>query len=607
MAIDRPAVMAQHLPSPLKRKVFMNAPFPHADTLNHAYALLQSGALDEVEAVLCKLQAGEPGHVNALHMRGLAHGLAGRIALSLPLLEEAHRLCPEDVDLAGNLAKAYARAGRYVEALKLNDRLLCAGHRSVERFTDCGIMLLELGRDAEAMTFFHLALEADPGHAPAWAAKAKLRHRYENYTDALLCHDRAILFQPQHSSHYTGRGIALGMLGQMDEAIRDHQRAVALAPDSVDARLAMAATLIRAYRPEEALAAAEHTIALGYRTAQALCVRAQALMELNRLEEALRDYAEALRLDPVCQRVAFQPAYALLCSGDFAAGWRACEYRWKKTPQTRLRHEDIPRWTGAESLLGKRILLWAEQGFGDVIQHCRFALDAKRLGASVVLETEPVLLELCRSLPIDEVIALDEPHPPCDYQIPLASLPLALQLRSDSIPHAQGYLRAPAQYIRAWAEALPPAGKSLRIGIACSGSPNHNRNRMRSMPLRFFLPLCDIAELYILQPVLQAEDAALQQSHPEIQRPEIHAANFADTAGLVENMDLVISVDTSIAHLAGSLGKPVWILLDRAAEWRWMRDITHSPWYHSVRLFRQEARGDWSSVIRQVMQALRER
>jgi tetratricopeptide (TPR) repeat protein len=606
MAVDRPHAI-RPLPPSREKEAAMSDRSAADEILTHAYRLLQSGALDEVEAALSGLRAGEPGHINALHMRGLAHGMAGRMDMALSLLEEAHRLCPEDADLTGNLAKAYARAKRYPEALRLNDALLCAGRIDAERLCDSGIMLLELGRDAEALSFFNLALEADPAHAPAWAAKAKLMVRYEDCLEALLCYDRAVLLQPQRASHHAGRGVALAMLGHIEEAMRDHQRALALEPESPDAWIAMATTLIRGYRPEESLDAACRAIALGGPSVERLCIRAEALLELNRTEEALRDYEDALQRDPSCPRVGYQPAYALLSCGDFAAGWKAYEHRWDKAMHARPRHQNLPRWSGADSLAGKRILLWAEQGLGDVIQHCRFALDVQRLGARIVLETERSLLELCRSLPVDEVIAIDEAHSPCDCQIPLASLPLALKLRSDSIPHAEGYLRTPPQYIGAWAAALPPARKPLRIGIACSGNPSHSRDRMRSMPLRYFLPLCDVAELFILQPVLQKDDEALQRLHPEIHRLPINGDNFADTAGLVENMDLVISVDTSIAHLAGSLGKPVWILLDRAAEWRWMREISYSPWYRSARLFRQEARGDWTSVIRQTLAALRER
>jgi hypothetical protein len=272
-----------------------------------------------------------------------------------------------------------------------------------------------------------------------------------------------------------------------------------------------------------------------------------------------------------------------------------------------LRHQHLPRWAGKENLAGKRILIWGEQGYGDVIQHCRFVRDLRALGAEVILEVKPQLVELCSGLPGCEVLAFNTAPPPCDFQIPIASLPYALGISSAAIPHARGYLSATDQAVERWSAALPPARHALRIGIACSGFGGHSRDLMRSLPLRHFLPLSVCADLFILQPMLHPEDEQFQKRHPEIHRPQIHADSFADTAGLVQNMDLVICVDTSIAHLAASLGKETWILLDWVTEWRWMHDIAYSPWYHNVKLFRQPRRADWSSVIGNVLRALSER
>jgi tetratricopeptide (TPR) repeat protein len=328
---------------------------------------------------------------------------------------------------------------------------------------------------------------------------------------------------------------------------------------------------------------------------------------MKRLEEAMQCYEAALRLDPEDHEAAAKRAWLLISFGNYREGWRDTEHRLALLMPQLRRHQHLPRWTGGESLVGKRVVIWSEQGHGDVIQYCRFALDLLALGAEVVLEVKPPLVELCASMPGCQVIALDAPLPPCDFQIAVASLPHALGIDSDAVPHAAGYLRAPAQAVQRWSSALPPRRHALRIGIACSGFGGHSRNLMRSMPLRHFLPLAECADLFLLQPPLGHEDEHFQQRHPEIGRPRIEANSFADTAGLVENMDLVISVDTSIAHLAASLGKETWMLLDWVSEWRWMHDIGYSPWYRSLRLFRQKARADWSSVIREVLQALSER
>lgn len=595
---------AEMLQPSQKETTCMNARDTADDLLAQARHALLSGAPETVESTLSPLGPGHRAYADALHVRGLAHAAAGRIAAALPLFQEAHRLRPDDIELAGNLAKALGRVGRYRESLMLNDRLLCAGHRSAERFCDCGIMLLELERDAEALVFFNLALDADPKRIQAWFGKATLMQGYRDAEEALLCHDRVVLLAPGHAFYRSYRAVALTELARFDEAMREHDLALALDPLAAPLWKNRAMTLIRCDRHEEALSAMERAHALAPSDAAGLCLQGEALCELKRFDEAQQRFDEALWVDPEFHDAAVKRSWLLISLGNYRDGWREHERRLANMKPQLLRHQHLPAWTGGEDLAGKRIVVWDEQGYGDVIQHCRFVLDLKALGAEVVLEIRPQLAELCASLPGCQVITIGAPLPPCDFQIPVASLPLALGIGHASIPHAAGYLQASVEAVDRWSAALPPAQHPMRIGIACSGFGGHARNLMRSMPLRHFLPLAEHADLFVLQPALQAEDERFQERHPEIQRPHIDADSFADTAALVQNMDLVISVDTSIAHLAASLGKETWILLDWVSEWRWMHDITYSAWYRSVTLFRQPARADWSAVIGNVLQAL---
>ena len=224
----------------------------------------------------------------------------------------------------------------------------------------------------------------------------------------------------------------------------------------------------------------------------------------------------------------------------------------------------------------------------------------------MILEVPAPLLTLCAALPAAAIVGKGTDLPAHDFHIPMMSMPLALQRQPQlaGIPCPHGYLHAEQRCIEKWRQAMPPATRSRRIGIACSGAPRHSRNGHRSIPLEKLLPLKTLANLVILQPELMPDDLSVAASAPDIFRPPLDIGDFGDVAGLIANVNLVISVDTSIAHLAGAMGVPVWILLPWNVEWRWMRDRADTPWYASARLFRQSARNDWNAVVHEVLRAL---
>ena len=291
-----------------------------------------------------------------------------------------------------------------------------------------------------------------------------------------------------------------------------------------------------------------------------------------------------------------------LMLGDWN-GWKGYEHRLVHDTLSALHDTQAPRWTGKEALAGKTILIWSEQGYGDAIQFCRYAACVAECGATVLLEVPASLLSLARQLPVAGVHARGEPLPEHDFQISMMSMPFALGANA-AIPHPGGYLQAPDEKVRKWATALPPRGKRARIGIVCSGSPHHNGNATRSMPLAAFAPLAEKAELIVLQPELTLEDSCTLRNMSGILKAEVDINDFADVAGLIANTDLVLSVDTALAHLTGALGHPLWLLLPWQAEWRWMTERCDTPWYDSARLYRQPSRDCWDSVIAAVSQAL---
>jgi len=339
--------------------------------------------------------------------------------------------------------------------------------------------------------------------------------------------------------------------------------------------------------------------------AQAINDRALALSNLGRYEEAFAGFARAAELEPNFAGAHWNEALCRLLLGQFDVGWRKYEWRWKKSEFRKAAHPfRQPRWTGAEDIAGKRILLFGEQGLGDVIQFCRYAPLVAERGASVLVAAHPSLKPLLQTLDaVDGVLGNGEPLPPFDFQCPLMSLPLVFETRVDTIPSRVPYLRTDPLRLRHWSERLG-SRSALRVGLAWSGDPRLAHDSQRSIPLDVLRPLFGLnAEFVCLSKFVREGDAQKMQSFG-IRHFGDELTDFAETAALATQMDLVIAVDTSIAHLAGALALPLWLLIADPPEYRWMLEREDSPWYPTARLFRQQTGGDWPAVIARVVRAL---
>ena len=340
---------------------------------------------------------------------------------------------------------------------------------------------------------------------------------------------------------------------------------------------------------------------------QILTNRGHALRRLDRPVEALGDFETALAAAPEFPEAHFEAAMTRLTLGDFDAGWKAYEWRWKTGAFARHRRPPpAPSWLGEEPVAGKTILLHAEQGFGDTIQFIRYAPLLAGRGAKVICEVQPELQPLLSPLEGVTLMAAGESRPPFDLHCPLLSLPLAFKTRPDTIPAAIPYLAAPADRVTSWRDRLPPAG--LRAGFVWSGSPSHKNDANRSIALARLATLFEDSPIscFSLQSDLRAADNEVLRGLPNLVHLGSGLRDFADTAAIISLLDVVISVDTAVAHLVGALGKPVMILLPYAADFRWMRNRDDSPWYPTAKLFRQPAFGDWDSVIGRVRNELRQ-
>lgn len=347
---------------------------------------------------------------------------------------------------------------------------------------------------------------------------------------------------------------------------------------------------------------------------QACANKGVALHELGRFADALDSFEQALRLNPDFSEATYGASLTRLLLGDFGRGWQQYEARWQHKEQIgkqefrmALRSHAQPQWRGDGSLQGRTILLHAEQGLGDTIQFCRYAERVAALGARVILEVPPVLAPLLGSLKgVKHLVRSGDQLPEFDCHCPLLSLPLAFRTDTRDIS-GMPYLQAESGKARIWQERLGES-RQPRVGLVWSGGTAHRNDRNRSIPLEQFraalvggiAPVC-------LQKEIRAADREVLKQCPDIRAFEAELEDFTDTAALIEQMDLVITVDTSVAHLAGALGKETWILLPHVPDWRWLLQREDSPWYDSVRLFRQPARGDWPSVMQQVRNRLHER
>jgi hypothetical protein len=352
-------------------------------------------------------------------------------------------------------------------------------------------------------------------------------------------------------------------------------------------------------RYDEALASHDHALCLQPHFSEALCNRGIVLHQLGWFEAALDSFARAVAASTNNAEAYFGEAETRLLLGDFEHGWEKYEWRTQgKQLRDHWRNFSQPRWRKKEEIAGKTILVHAEQGFGDTIQFCRYIPLVAERGARVILQVQEQLKELMTSLAgASQVVSTSAALPTFDLQCPLLSLPLIFGTRLETIPSTEPYLHASSPLVIDWDTRLGPKRRP-RIGLSWSGRPTHKNDHNRSIGLGPLLPLLNRNATFVsLHNDVRSEEAALLRGKSEIIHFGHELRNFADTAALISNLDLVISVDTSVAHLAGALAKPVWIMLPFVPDWRWLLDRDDSPWYPTVRLFRQDSRRVWDNVV----------
>jgi hypothetical protein len=405
----------------------------------------------------------------------------------------------------------------------------------------------------------------------------------------------------------------LEKLRRYREALEDCDRALALRSEFVPAQCNRGAVLNKLNRFAQALESFDRALALDPDLAQVHCNRGVALRHMNRLDEAMASYRTTLALEPNSGDAHFNLGELLLLTGDFAGGLPEYEWRARTSAAAPLgRYFSQPLWLGAQPLEGKTILLHSEQGLGDTIQFCRYVPLVAGRGARIVLEVQPALVDLMRDLPgAWQIVARGKPLPPFDMHCPLPSLPLASMTQLETIPADVPYLWASASHADKWRPSLERAVSPkarLKVGLCWAGNPNLANDHMRSVDLRSLSPLfsCPDVQIFSLQKELREGDRELLADQPQVAHLGDQLDTFADTAAIISLLDVVVSVDTVIAHLAGALGARAWVLLPYVPEWRWLMGREDSPWYPTMRLFRQPGLNDWPGAVAAVKDGLSE-
>jgi tetratricopeptide (TPR) repeat protein len=519
-------------------------------------------------AALRRALDASPGSPGLLRELGGALFQAGQRDAGLALLQQAVAADPAGAASLTMLGHALASLGRAEEAERLYRAALGGGGEAAAQHFNIGCAWLAAGDAARAEAVFREALDLRPAFPAALNNLGTALRQQRRGAEALECYRRAAALQADLPGLQGNLGSALLAEGRAEEAAL-HLRAAARAdPDSADACNLLGG----------------------------------ALLALDAAPEAAGWFRLAVRRAPRHLQARFGLAVALLAQGRFREGWEEYEARWQDPAFTAdERHYEQPTWDGREPLAGRTILLHAEQGLGDTLQFVRYAPLVRARGARVVLAVQAPLMALCAGL-ADVVVERGADAGPIDLHCPLLSLPRAFGTELDSIPADIPYLRAPPDHLAAWSARLG-GRRRARIGIAVAGDAGHPEDAQRSIPAALFLKAFGgiDAEVHVLQKPIRESDAAA------LAGAQVHAAaieDFRDVAALASLLDLVVTVDTAVAHLAGALGVPVWVLVQHGADFRWLRHRTDSPWYPTARLFRQPRYGDWASVLAAVHAAL---
>jgi tetratricopeptide (TPR) repeat protein len=545
----------------MKPKKPTSAPNPQ---IQEAVALHLSGQLTEAVEQMRKLLTFYPKNAQLLTHLGTIYLQQGQTEMGISALGKSIQIDPCQPMALFNRANGLTLLGKWEEALNSYNKTVALQPNHAEALNSLGNLLIQLNRNQEALASYDRVISLKPDLAGAYHNRGLALQRLRRFEEALASYDKVIVLEPNRAEALNNRGNVLRKLNRLEEALVSYDKAIAIKSDYAEA----------------------HNN------------RGTVLQELKRLDEAIGAHERAIALKADYREAYFNLALLKLLKGNYLEGWKL--YQWRENQ----RKFTQPLWTGAEPLEGKTILVYTEHGYGDVIQFCRYAKLIEKQGAKVIFEV-PVSLEgMVSSLGSLTVIGVGQPLPAFDFYCAMMSLPLIFQTTVETIPAEIPYLFSDKDKKAEWNKKLGP--KTLpRVGVVWSGNPEHTNDHNRSIPLETLKPLLELPfEFHSLQKDYKGKDGGFLLNSPQLKNHQIELTDFSETAALMDEMDLIITVDTSAAHLAGALGKPVWVLLPFVPDYRWLLERNDSPWYSTATLFRQSKTGDWKTTVAEVIKKL---
>jgi len=538
--------------------------------LTLAFSAFQKGQRQEARHILKDLLTTNPKNFDALHLSAIISGQLNDLQKAIEYFQKALNINPHNAELHCNLANALLDDRKFNLAISHCNISIKLNALNPIAYSNRAISLEKLGKLEEALASYKTALNLRPTSYNYCVSIANILRELKKLEEALKFYDKAITLKPGSPDAYNNRGIIYHELNRFEQALDNFNEAITIKPDYAIVYSSLGNTL----------------------------------GALWRYEEAIHNYKKAISIDPEFVDAHANLSTGLLLLGNYEEGW--LEYEWRSKSEVLnkivgIRSFDQPLWLGKEPLKDKTILLYAEQGLGDTLQFCRYVPLVSALGAKVILEVHPSLVPLLYDLDgVSQIIAKDSKLPEFDYQCPLLSLPLAFKTTLETIPSSPSYITSNQNKVAIWQAQLGEKTKP-RIGLVWSGSTTHKNDHNRSLTLARLLPYLSPSYEYIsLQKEVRDIDQELLNKCEIIKQFGDQLQDFTDTAALCGLMDLVISVDSSVAHLAAAMGISTWVLLPYNPDWRWLLNRDDSPWYHSVKLYRQPLVDDWNSVLEKI-------
>ena len=563
--------------------------------------LHQRGNLNDAQNIYEQILSIQENNFDALQLLGALFAQVKKYPQAIKFLSKAIIVDPNHAGCFSNLGISFQKLRRLEEALSSYDKAISLQADYAEAYSNRGAVLQELKRFDEALSSYDKAISIKGDYAEAFNSRGTVLEELKRLEEALSSYHKAISINKDYTEAYYNRGNVLHKLKRLEEALSSYDKAISLHEDYAEAYSNRGLVLQDLKRLEEALSSYDKAISLHEDYAEAYSNRGTVLEELKRLDEALSSYEKAISINKDYAEAYWNSSICYLLAGNFNEGWARYEWRWQSKSISKtagIRKFSQPLWLGTEVLKDQTIFLYAEQGLGDTIQFSRYVSLVAGLGAKVVLEVQPSLVKLLSYLEgISQIISKGDKLPNFDYQCPLMSLPLAFKTELKTIPSVSKNISTDEKKVEKWQAILGEKTKP-RVGIVWSGAVNHKNDLQRSLKLsQLITHLPSDYEYLSLQKEISDVDKEVLIECCKIKHFGDDLKDFTDTAALCELIDIVISVDTSVAHLAGTLGKNTWVLLPYSPDWRWLLDRNDSPWYSSVKLYRQEKINDWESAL----------